>query len=262
MANVFIQPEFDLFESMEATLDADEAGVASAKVTYYAKDAMQALALLKTGETCPLVSNGMMASARFLHGSAKTIGAGEVWQVELFWRGMSVNATLDEAAIPSYTPTSQTAPIDTHPTFESFAGTPDSPLNEAVFDEQGQFTGFRLYSSDGVTKNPKAGIKNYYQASLKVGEHRVIDQEKLGESDWLMVGKIDDPDIEDLITINLRIPDMEDQTRDYLLNSVVLEDLGQGYASLDREWLMSGPFGWDTDIYDYSDTGDGTSTTL
>ena len=254
-------PAFDEFETVDASVDIDEHGIAEARISYYASSDSVMLALLKTGKSCPFVSDGVLSSAKFLHGSANTMEGG-LWKVSLFWRGAGSALRLEEAAKLTYTPLGATVSIDTHPTFEKFAGTPAEPKNNAAYDEHNNFDRFPLHLEDGVTANPKAGVKNYYQASMKVGERKVIQQGSISsEADWFKVGKIDDPDVSNMVKFDPKLPGFGDQNRNYLMMTVKLEDIGNGYAYLDRAWDQSGPFGWDEDIYDYDDTGDASGTT-
>lgn len=254
-------PEFNSFETIEAVIDTDEYGAATARVSYYARTDEAMLSLLREGvATCPLVAAGMLQSARFLQGGAESIEGG-VWQVNLSWVGLGVNLRLDEAVVPGYSPIAQTSPIETHPLFEGFAGTPEEPLNGAFFDAQHNFVRFNQFLPDGVTPNPKSGMKSYYDATLKVSERRgVLAESAQSEIDNLRVGKIDVPDIEDLIVVGLDLPGIIGN-RDHLFTSLELDDMGNDLIMMSREWDMSGPFGWDKDIYDYADTGDASTPT-
>jgi hypothetical protein len=250
-----VQPQFDKFETIEAVLDTDEHGGATARVSYYARDANTMLSLLRRGEACPLVAAGLLQSARFLHGSASSIEGG-LWKVDLNWVGLGINLRVGESQTPQYRPIANTSPIDTHPLFENFAGTPAAPKDGVLFDDQGNFERFLPMLKDGTTPNPKAGLKSYYDATLKVSEIRAVSENLVqSQSDWFKVGKITRPDVDDLVNINLDLPGVEGD-RDFLLVSVTLEDMGNGLVLMEREWDMSGPFGWDKDIYDYSDKGD------
>jgi len=85
----------------------------------------------------------------------------------------------------------------------------------------------------------------------------VIEQGDIAsKSGWFSVGKLSTPDIANLVHV-----DIGGSLATHLLTSVMLEDLGNGYATLGREWDKSSPFGWDEDIYDYEDTGDASTPT-
>jgi len=244
-----VLPQFTDFETIEASMDADKNGFATARVSYYARDEKQVVILLRKGKTCPLVEAGMMKSARFLHGSARSEEGG-VWKVTLYWKGVSSRLRLNEASIPTYKPNGQTAPIDTHYEFEKFAGNPRSTRNGALFDDQNGFIRF-LPKVNGV-KNLKAGIANYYQATLKIGETKGIKLTDLAKMDvWSRVGKIATPELRGGVKIDLPVRGIKPGTRNYLMASLVVEDLGQGYGMLEREYDLSGPFGWDPDIYEH-----------
>jgi len=255
-----VSPEFTQFETLDASLDVDAYGAATCRVSYYARTDEIMLTLLKSGvETCPFVTNGMLATARFERGEAETIEAG--WKVNLIWLGIPINLNLNESAVPEYQPTAQTQPIESHPLFESFAGTPDNTKNDAVYDNKGNFVKFPTLLANGE-KNPKGGVKRYYEGSLRVTEKRGIELVSVqAEADYFNIGKIDIPDVEGLLKIKLGLLDAEDEDRDYLFTSIQLDDMGNGLAMMVREWDQSGPNGWDVDIYDYADTGDASTPT-
>ena len=251
-----VAPEFTEFETIEAVADIDEFGFGTARVSYYARNEEEMLRLLRSGKACPLVTAGLLQSSVFLHGSAETIGAEGIWKVHLFWRGAGTSLRLEQSAVPTYSPVAQTSPIETHYLFEELAGHPLIPQPGALFDEQGSFVRFTPKLPNG-DKNPRAGLTSWYNATLRVADRRGIVTEQVTEEDVFKVGKIDVPDIRELVTLEFPLPGFEgEQKRNYLLDSIRIQDLGQGFAMIDREWLMSGPFGFDPDIYDYVDTGD------
>lgn len=254
-----VEPEFTEFETIEAVVDLDEFGLGSARVSYYARDAEEMITLLRSGKSCPLITADMLQSAKFLHGSASSIGADGIYKVDLFWRGAGKFLRLDDAAVPQYSPSVQTSPIDTHYLFEEIAGTPAAPKPGAQFDDYGGFVRFNPMLPDGE-KNPKAGVTSWYNASLTVSDRRGMQAEQIMEEDVFAVGKIQDPDVRNLVELEFPLPGFEqEQVRDFLLTSVKITDLGQGFGMIDRRWDMSGPFGWDKDIYDYEDD-DGSDT--
>lgn len=63
-----------------------------------------------------------------------------------------------------------TEPIESHPGFENIAGTPDAPLNGAVFDDKKKFLGFGVVKqsssgprNDSITSSQSlAGVRSYY----------------------------------------------------------------------------------------------------
>ena len=74
----------------------------------------------------------------------------------------------------SYTGGTQSDRIETHKDFESFAGTPDSPLNGAKFDEDsGEFLGFTEFVDVGGKENSGVntnflGVQNYLVPSTNI----------------------------------------------------------------------------------------------
>lgn len=251
MANII--PPFDSFETIEASIDAEDSGVATARVSYYASTAVIAARLLKRGQTCPLVDAGLMRSARFIHGSATTEDGG-VWKVNLVWKGASSKLRLNESIVPNYLPAAQTSPIESLPNFAAIAGTPSDPLPGAVFDStDGSFKEFAA-RLPGNLPNPRAGMKSYYQASLSITEDKVMFSEEITESSKLYaVGKIVEPDAGEIPDFSFPVPGVAEPVRDYLLASVELEDLGNEYVHVKRRWDQSGFRGWDTDIYEFEE---------
>lgn len=254
-----IQPEFNDFETVEATIDSDEYGFAQVRVSYYVRTTSNLLTILRNGFTCPLVTNGMLKSARFLHGSADFSEPG-IWKASLYWKGIMDEDRTGDVVYPKLSPTAQTAPIETHPLFTTIAGTPTARLNNAQFDDQGNFNRFPPLLEDGVTKNPKGGITNYYQATFKVGSKSAESIATLsGERDDLTVGKIQNPNLALLRELQLKVPAAFTGTvkRNFLFTSLTIEDMGNDYAMVEKGWDLSGYVGWDQDIYEYDDTGDG-----
>lgn len=130
-------------------------------------------------------------------------------------------------------------PIETHPNFEDFAGTPSAPLNGAVFldpetnkpttsDELGVFTEF------GISGN-KAGVSSYASPTVMWTEIRYSTSKpsELGD-----LGEIDNP--------NGGPPNFTG--RDWLLWDISYRRRGAIYE-IRISWKLSGRNGWDEDIY-------------
>lgn len=121
-------------------------------------------------------------------------------------------------------------PIETHPDFATLAGTPASPLNGAIFDEDGRFLGF------ADPENKLAGVTSYIVPSVIVTlsyyTHYVPN---LGR-----VAKVSNLSIPDLI----RPPNV----RDFLLIGVPYRKIGNLFQ-VSLQLLGSGPNGWNRKIY-------------
>ena len=250
-------PELTELENYSATVSSDIRGFADIDVTYYVSTLTRAMNLLKNGKICPLIADGVVLTALFKYGSFE-LEDGVVYKVVLHWKGISINQDLEATEIPNFDPRGNTEPIQTHHYFTKFAGTftNRNPASMPEFDQYGVFQRFARRLKDG-SKNPKAGISNYYNPGLVVKDERLMSAEDIATTaDMFNVGKIDVPDIEDLPTIHTDVYGLPVALRNYLLVSLELEDFANDYVGVNREWLLSGPWGWDTDIYEYSDTGE------
>lgn len=135
-------------------------------------------------------------------------------------------------------------PIELHPDFTSIAGTPESPLNGAVFidpdtgkittdNAKGVFREF-MATVDG-SANLKAGIESYLSANARWSE---ISFSKTRPSDLGSLGSIDNPSGSN--------PSFG--VRTWLYDGVSYEQRGAIFQ-IRKSWLLSGRTGWDEDIY-------------
>jgi hypothetical protein len=126
-------------------------------------------------------------------------------------------------------------PLETHPDFATFAaldGPPPAPGSTtagAVFDEDGLFIGFK--SGEFI------GVKAYLNASAVWRETRVSKTRPAG-SELASIGKIDSP--------NGTPP--TPSGRNWLFGSLSYEQKAKTFT-IRREWLLSGPAGWNSTLY-------------
>ena len=182
----------------------------------------------------------------------------KAYVVRMNWVGLLLAYNLADTITPGYKPQGLTEPIATHPYFPTFAGnwaSRKTDISNPDFDKNGSFVKFHKYMPDG-SPNPFAGVDTFYQAGLIVTDYRVVEKEEAEVDDAYVVGKISQPDNDKLPIINTEGDGVPVKRRNYLLISVDLEYFNNGLVGVKREWQMSGPKGWDVDIYDYEDTGD------
>ncbi len=132
-----------------------------------------------------------------------------------------------------------TEPIDTHPAFVStIAGTPANPIiaNNPVWNSDKTFKGFATVLTDGITRNPKAGVQSYLDSSMTF-KKTYLDYNP--PDDIGVVPRIDQPGSP---APQLTTP------RSFMLMNVSWTRRG-GIYEISQEWLSSGRYGWDTDIY-------------
>jgi len=152
-----------------------------------------------------------------------------------------------------------TEPIETHPDFKEFGGTPkiigQKGTNDkgARFDEAGKFVGFAVEPAFEDPDPPpfgedyrKAGVRSFLAASVTYCETAVFTEDGFAgagaaELAVTVLGKIDDPPDSDL-----KPPDEGDF--DWLLITLDAEEVGKG-VRIRKCWRLSGSLGWDEDIY-------------
>ena len=126
-------------------------------------------------------------------------------------------------------------PIETHPKFANFA----TAGNGAIFEE-GKFTGWESVI-DGEA-NPFAGMKSWLVPGMVYEEKWVRGKSSHEGREASKVGKVDDPPKSSArISID---------GRDWLLLGVDVELVGDG-SVMTRQWKLSGPSGWNPEVYDY-----------
>ncbi len=136
-------------------------------------------------------------------------------------------------------------PIELHPDFASFAGTPSAPLNGAIFldpdtqkittdNARGVFREF--FARLGSAVNPKAGVEAYLSPGATWQE---VSFSTTRPTDLGQLGLIDEP----------AGPQPSLGTgRTWLYSGADYTRRG-GIYEIRKTWLLSGRNGWDTDIY-------------
>lgn len=136
-------------------------------------------------------------------------------------------------------------PIELHPDFGTFAGTPSSPANGAVFidpdtqkitedDERGVFREFTATISG--TPNAKAGIESYLSPGATWTEIYFSTSRPTDLGD---LGEIDSPSGPN--------PSFG-SGRNWIYSGAQYTRRG-GIYEIRKTWLLSGRNGWDSDIY-------------
>lgn len=154
-----------------------------------------------------------------------TMGVDGFWGISYVYEGV-----LGAMPEPTYelNGSLEAQPIQTHPDFETFAGTPSAPLNGAIFDEQEAFVEF------GISGGKKAGIQSFMDPSAT----------------WTKVSfSVIKPMLRDLGKIEAppgQPPKMS--SRNWLFWGVSSRKRG-GVWELRETWKMSGRGGWDEDVY-------------
>ena len=134
------------------------------------------------------------------------------------------------APIVEVSSTASQEPIETHPEFETLAGTPENPLWPGVFDDEGRFAGFPRTDADG-NECPYFGVTSYLAPRI------VVRQISLSKSQ----------------PTNVRVGFRDDSPYgqgDFLKTAHNFRRDGDIYV-IEEEWLGPADGGqWDTTIYD------------
>jgi hypothetical protein len=138
-------------------------------------------------------------------------------------------------------------PIETHPNFEEFAGTPDAPVNNAVFNDDKTFSHFKSVEEDcplTKTGQTKFGVKYYLEPTLTVEQTKYKSSETYSKPE---TGKIEDPEKINCYgstrTIRLR-------NRDFLVTGETASPFGKGIKCT-KTFLASGYNSkWNDEIYE------------
>ena len=125
----------------------------------------------------------------------------------------------------------QTEPIETHPDFATLAGTAASPANGAIYDDDGRFTGWAATSA-------YRGIESYLAPTVRV-RIAEVDTVDVTSADLEEIGTIQSVSASDAPTPS---------GYNWLCTDVSQVDQGDDYL-ITREYTLSGPSGWNTDIY-------------
>lgn len=139
-------------------------------------------------------------------------------------------------------------PIETHPRFNDFAGSPSSPANGAKFvdfetgklttdNERGMFDKFSPYV--GGSLNEFGGISSYLDMGQAVWRERYVSVFRPGDISF--VGHTQYP--------SGPVPNLGGG-QNWLYQGVTYEQRGLCFT-ISREWRASGRRGWNSDIYGF-----------
>jgi hypothetical protein len=266
-----------LMEDVPCDIDFDKFGIASATLNYSCL----------WDNAAELVSN-MFVHPDFnwlVRKSAKiSRQEANLAKVSISYEGIPpLSATAVEAhTIRTVKGSTTSEPIESHQNFHAFAGFVDGEwLNGAAFETEpgpnrGKFLGFfpagsapkkklnrkkKQVGVDGSPKPAKAGkvskakakkylkygIKSYYGGSIVFTETKIYDRTTSPSPNVRagmgMLGKIDvPPQVDNYVSV--------EKGRDWLLMSCDVDQIGNG-IKVSRSWKLSGPNGWDGDIYTY-----------
>ena len=233
------------------TIEVDEVGVSTITEVYSCRDEDMAKDCLDfAAEDCTLpVTRPRVES------SAGDRVEGGMWQVTRNFVGILSEELVGDFRIYGCKTIANREPIQTHPNFKDFGGKAGAPVCGAVFDAIGNFERFKPYLTTGdfklvngvktavttLEKNRKCGVTDYLCPIVHLTESRLILEEDL-DSFIQGLGFIDDepPDT------SMR-PDWPN--RSWLLSKADPQWVGFQVYKLQREWSLSGPRGWDGDIY-------------
>jgi hypothetical protein len=146
--------------------------------------------------------------------------------------GLSISGGAGSKTDPVFQVAAATDRLDItlHPDFESFAGTPDTPLNGAVFDpDTDEFQGFFDPTNDLF------GASAFFNPSYMVTR-----------SYWLR----DDPNPDKLLTIRSNLPGLKkpSNVKELMLIGTPYRKVGN-HVQVSEQWLGSGAGGWNRTLY-------------
>ncbi len=161
------------------------------------------------------------------------VGDASTYHYDVQYFGLTANPS---RPVYSFYSSLSEEPIETHPNFSEFAGDPDTPKNNAVFDKDGLFLGFGDGAGDDLT-----GVRGYLTGSPSV------------RKTWFTTKVFEGlEDIGDTRRINKgEIPGISEQTN-ALKTNWSSRPIGLDYYEVTEEFLLSGIGGWNPVIYEKS----------
>tara|TARA_R100000808_G_scaffold512_1_gene2673 strand:+ start:21879 stop:22652 length:774 start_codon:yes stop_codon:yes gene_type:complete len=233
-----------LVENVPATINYDEDGIAKASLTYTCKY-----------EVAPVLVNQIRVHPDFdwLRFKTATITRqpGCLAQVKVNFEGIPDPTGEDEedeedtSTKYSLRGTSSNEPIETHPDFEDFAGTPGLPLNGARWTPKGMKGQHKFEGFIDEAGNALYGVKSYLEGGFIFSETRLVPKKDA----FVIAQHLNN------IGKRLRIPDGHGMgnlnghpQRDWLQISCDVEPVGTGFK-VTRNWRLSGVRKWNKDIY-------------
>lgn len=244
-----------LLETVEATIEIDEYGVAKATEVYLTRwDGAVGLVLAKYQHT----------DYKWLLRKTATITREEadLARVEINFEGVppedqNFSFSGRDGAKYKLSGTTSTSPIETHPAFDDWAGLNGTELataNGVIYttDKDGnvEFKGFALKDGDG-NLNQYAGIKTYLEGGFQYEESRVKPSGQSIGSTLRLVGKIDTD-----VPASPVLPTTFDDDRNWLLIGADAELVGNGIR-ITRKWRLSGRRKFLSEIYGSGGGGGG-----
>jgi hypothetical protein len=236
------------------SLTVDEVGVVQVTEVLICKDVAAAKGALNVAaEECPLISAGL--SRPWVAGTSSDREEAGLYQVSRNFTAVLDEDILGVYKIYSAETIANREPIQTHPNFRDFAGRRFAEVNGAVFDEVGNFERFAPFITEGdmITeekeqirspddrKNRKCGITDYMMPIVHYTEVKLVFQEDLASY------------LEELTEIDKDLPNTDmihrHENRTELLVKAEPEWVADRVYRLTREWAVSGPRGWDGDVY-------------
>lgn len=129
-------------------------------------------------------------------------------------------------------------PIQTHPLFDAFAGTPSTPVNNSKWNpDDGTFIKFSEYKNDGTLNVNWAGVMSYSSAQVTWRWHS-----------FSTAGDFDLSKLDKIYNTPTGFSGTTPTDRDWL--KVSHSSVQQGYVwHTTDDFLLSGPNGWNTTLY-------------
>jgi hypothetical protein len=238
---IWIGPGLSVTEAQENTITLDRYGVVSAVMSWTTNfDTAVQYALARN--THPIYGWLYRSSAQVTREEAN------LGRVRVEYKGIPPEYAQQSQKTYSVEGCLSTEPIETHPDFVTFAGNSNaSSKNGAVFDDDGVFLNFSGKDQNNDVSRRKTGVRSYLCPSLILTEVIVKPYKTISgyspatPSSMTGLGCIVDP------PANPVMPTVH-STRTWMLSGVTVEDLGNGTQET-RRWRLSGPRGWDPDIY-------------
>lgn len=200
-------------------------------------EAVQLYDQLKRGET-----NSTRFAGLQLEEKALVFAEGDQASLILRWVGTATSSGSSSEPLPdpfwSVSRTPSQDPIDSNMQFKTvIGGTPNAPLNGAIFDDEGLFVGFPATLPNG-DENDYAGLTKYLENALVLRKQWVSRFEPNGSE---VVPRIDTPVISASRGIG-RLPAQLGR-RNYLKTDLAYTRRGPVFE-INEEWTLSGPRGW------------------
>ena len=139
--------------------------------------------------------------------------------------------------------TASQEPIETHPRFLDFAGTPSDPKNGAQFNPDGSFNFFKHNHPDDTTLNKFAGVSAYLQPRVTFTADRIAYHWPQW-SELVQIGFIVNP--ADFVQFP---PPSFPPPWSWLYSNIQVQHIGGNQFKIQRQFMLSGPKGWLPDIY-------------